>query len=179
MHVTLRATRRLPSLRRQVTFAQVRRALVETRLSWFRVVHFSVQADHVHLLVEARDKICLSRGVAGLTARMARSLNRVLGRRGRLWSDRFHARALRTPREVRRGLVDVIMNWRKHVPEAMGLDPCSSAEWFEGWKAPPATGTLQRCAGDRPLAPSRTWLLAQGWKRHGLLGPNERPRGFV
>ena len=30
--------------------------------AWFRVLHFSVQQDHVHLLVEANDKSALARG---------------------------------------------------------------------------------------------------------------------
>jgi len=140
VHVTLRAVRRLPSLRRQIIFAAMRGTIANTKLAWVRVVHFSVQPDHVHLLVEADDKVCLSRGMAGLMVRMARWVNRALGRRGRVWSDRFHARALRTPRETRHGLVYVLMNWRKHVPEAKGIDPCSSGLWFEGWRIPPSSG---------------------------------------
>jgi hypothetical protein len=69
------------------------------------VVHFSFQENHAHLIVEADDKSSLSRGLNGLSVRLARAYNRVLGRRGRLWAERFHARALRTPREMRRALV--------------------------------------------------------------------------
>jgi len=73
------------------------------------VVHFSIQTDHVHLLIEARDKVSLSRGVSGLTIPFARSINRALGRTGHVFSDRYHARDLKTPREVRHGLVYVLM----------------------------------------------------------------------
>jgi len=67
-----------------------------------------VQVNHVHVLVEADGSTALARGVQGLSIRLAKAINRVLGRRGRVWADRFHARALRTPREVRNGLVYVI-----------------------------------------------------------------------
>ena len=102
VHITLRASRRLPSLRRQVVFLEIRRALGRTARSWFRLVHFSVQTDHLHLLVEAADKSSLSRGLMGLSIRVARAVNRTLKRTGRVWDDRFHARALTSPLEVAR-----------------------------------------------------------------------------
>jgi putative transposase len=175
VHVTLRAARRLPSLRKQVLFVALRRALGATSRSWFRVVHFSVQTDHVHCLVEADDAGSLSRGLRGVTIRLARAFNRAAGRRGRVWGDRYHARALRTPREVRHGLVYVLMNWKKHIPGVLGLDPCSSARSFDGW----AVATFSRPRSRSPdlprSEPPSTWLLRTGWKRRGLIDPPERP----
>src|SRR3954451_3073504 len=123
VHVTLRAARGLPSLRRQALFFEVRTALGAASRKWFRMLHFSVQGDHVHLLVEARDKLHLSKGLRGLAIRVALAVNATLRRRGRVWADRYHARALRTPREVRNGLVHVLANWKKHRPESQGFDP--------------------------------------------------------
>jgi hypothetical protein len=134
------------------------------------VVHFSVQADHVHLIVEAESRGALSRGLQGLAIRIARAVNRALGLRGKVWGDRYHARALRTPREVRNGLVYVLQNWRKHVPGAHGLDPCSSAEWFGGFRDAGET-----IAPWSPVAAPRTWLAAMGWRRHGSIAIGEKP----
>jgi REP element-mobilizing transposase RayT len=89
----------LPSLREESLFLAICRALSRTVRSWFRVVQFSVQVDHVHLIVEADDRLSLSRGMTGLSVRVARAFNRVIGRRGFVWSERFHSRALKTPRE--------------------------------------------------------------------------------
>jgi len=84
------------------------------------------------LLVDADAE--LRRGVQGLTIRVAKAVNRALGRRGKVWDDRYHARALPTPREVRHALVYVLQNCRKHLPGFRGLDPRSSAAWFDGWR---------------------------------------------
>jgi REP element-mobilizing transposase RayT len=111
LHVTLRGIKKLPSLRTQVIFFEMRRALARVSRAWLRLLHFSVQSDHVHLLVEAHDKVSLSRGIGGLAIRLARSINRQLGRRGRVWADRYHARPLPTPREVRHAIVYVLTNW--------------------------------------------------------------------
>jgi len=176
VHVTLRGTRGLPSLREQVIFFEMRRTLRRTARSWFRVVHFSVQANHVHLLVEADDKASLSRGLMGVAIRMARAVNRVLVRRGNVWSERYHSRPLKTPREVRNGIVYVLMNRQKHGSKAIGLDPCSSASLFDGWKIPPSLAPPRDSTEGNPVEPPTTWLLRSGWKRHGLLGPDERPK---
>src|SRR5262245_56695214 len=100
VHVTLRATRTIRCLRSARVFPAVRRAFAVASRGGFRLLHFSVQDDHVHLLVEATDKETLSRGLRGLAIRVARTVNGTLGRRGAVWADRFHARTLTTPRAV-------------------------------------------------------------------------------
>ena len=152
----------------------LRRAFARASHERFRVVHFSVQSNHVHLIVEGTDKRALSSGLAGLSIRLARTVNRVLGRRGRVWGDRYHARAMRTPRDVRGALVYVLTNWRKHQPRARGLDPCSSARWFDGWKA--LQRDLAPWGEEPPVARARTWLARFGWRRRGLVAVNEQPR---
>jgi len=179
VHVTLRRARHLPSMRSQAVFSALRRALAKTARSWFRVVQFSIQGDHAHLIVEADDKASLARGMTGLSVRWARAYNRVVERRGRLWSERYHARALKTPREVRLALVYVLGNWRKHCHSqhqgcARAFDPCSSACWFTGWRHPPASGPPVP-NGDPPVRPAQTWLASTGWKLHGLLDASEAP----
>jgi len=132
VHVTLRAAAGLQSLRAGGVFVRIRAALAAASAARFRVLQFSVQADHLHLLVEADEPTGFRRGVQGLAIRVAKAVNRALARRGRVWGDRYHARMLRTPREVRHALVYVLANWRKHVRGARGLDPRSSARWFDG-----------------------------------------------
>jgi REP element-mobilizing transposase RayT len=175
VHVTLRAVRPLPSLRKQSIFAALRRTFPQTARSWFRLLHFSVQEDHVHLLVEADDRPSLSRGMAGLAIRMARAANRVLQRKGSIWSCRYHSRALTTPREVRNAIVYVIFNLRKHVSLSRGLDVCSSARWLEGWETP-STGPPFDEVEAPPVRRPETWLAQTGWKRHGLIRCREAPK---
>jgi putative transposase len=171
VHVTLRATVGLPSLRGERCVAALRRALAMASTSSFRVLHFSIQADHVHLLVESDDMAGFPRAVQGLSIRTAKALNRTLGRRGRVWDDRFHARDLTTPREVRHALVYVLNNFRKHMPRVRGTDPCSSAKWFAGWKE-----SVPENVAVSPLSIPRTWLASVGWLRHGRIGIDEFTR---
>jgi REP element-mobilizing transposase RayT len=157
--------------------------------SEFRLVHYSLQGNHAHLIVEARDQHALGRGMIAIGSRLALAVNRAMGRkRGRVVADRYHARLLRTPREVRNALRYVLLNARRHaamtarrVRAAMEslLDPASSARWFDGWKAGnssvPNTRERSASAALPPVARARTWLLTVGWRRHGLLDPADVP----
>jgi REP element-mobilizing transposase RayT len=184
VHVTLRAA--LRRLRSQFVFPTLRLAIARaTRRApeRFRIVEFSVQSDHVHLIVEAADKHALSTGVRGVLVRIARYVNDLLGRKGRFWADRWHCRALKTPREVRNAIAYVLGNFRKHAPGALpsGIDPYSSARWFEGYAA--GNGPLRfavrappESQSDPPVSVPRTWLLSVGWRRRGLLRPDDAPR---
>jgi hypothetical protein len=175
--VTLRAVGGLGSLRDNPAFLALWDAIAAASFAAFRVIHFSIQHDHLHLIVEADDRKVLSRGMQGLSIRAARALNRALERRGRVWADRYHARALTTPREARAAIVYVLQNWRKTVRGAEGLDGCSTARWFDGWKGPRPRSTLPEPDEPSPVCAARSWLLTQGWRRGG--GPirfAERPR---
>jgi len=107
----------------------------------------------------------------GLAICVAKAVNRALGRRGKVWGDRFHARRLASPREVRNALVYVLNNFRKHIAGTQGLDPCSSAAWFGGWR-----GLKPGQVGPSPVAVARTWLMRVGWWRHGAIDVEEGPR---
>jgi REP element-mobilizing transposase RayT len=141
-----------------------------------RIVHYSIQKDHLHLIVEPRDLQALSRGIQGLSVRIARALNRLMGTKGKVFADRFHSRVLRTPREVTFALQYVLCNARKHgvrdpqfpacEPDRRWLDPCSSALAFDGWTIPIHPSLLSRAPP--PVSRPRTWLLTTGWRRAGL-----------
>jgi hypothetical protein len=151
-------------------FFALRNSIALSHKADFRIVHFSIQSNHLHLIVEAHDERALSLGMQSLGHRMAHGVHRAMGMGGRVFADRYHAHALLTPREVRAALVYVLQNWAKH-GDGGRFDPCSSARWFDGWSVPP-----QRDKEPCIVTSARTWLVTTGWKlRGGLIGPNERP----
>ncbi|MGC4087998.1 MAG: transposase [Polyangiaceae bacterium] len=178
VHVTMRAGIR--SLRSQFMFPTVCIALAQANRkapSEFRICEFSVQADHIHLIVEATSNTTLVKGMRGLSIRLARALNRLVFRRGQVIVDRWHSRDLTSPREVRHALVYVLGNFKKHegVQRVGLLDPCSSAPCFTGYGDAPAASRAPPASSIVLLA--RTWLLREGWRRRGLLSIREAPRG--
>jgi REP element-mobilizing transposase RayT len=183
VHVTLRAASR--SLRHRFVAKTVLQALLDSNSAHFGVVHYSLQENHVHLIIEAVSTAALLSGMRGLMVRVARRVNRVLFRRGRFWADRWHGRALTGPRQVRNALVYVLQNRFKHrtrihshahgvASACWQLDPLSSAAWFHGFATSLPVGF--RSIGPPCVVPARTWLLTVGWLRHGRIRIEEAPK---
>ena len=190
VHVTLRARPGLPSFRHERVSGMLRSVLLDQRkrqyAKVFQVVEFSIQDNHLHLIVEATGVIengridapdALRAGVSGLVIAFAKRLNMMLGRRGKVWGDRWFGRELATPREVRNALVYVFRNVAKHGTRLIGVglvDPYSSASRFWGWN-----GVVRPLIepGLWPHVPPGTWLLETGWHtHHGYLDPREAQR---
>ncbi|MBK7399985.1 MAG: transposase [Myxococcales bacterium] len=169
LHVTLRVAQHVWNLRAQRCLRPIDAALRALHSGErARVTHFSVQGNHVHLVVEARDGAALSSAMRSLTIRIARGLNEVMGRRGRVLASRYHARALRSPTEARNVLRYVLANHARHVPGAPVADPWSSAPVFSEWKAvglPAATVHYALPGHDPPVARPESWLLRTGFRR--------------
>jgi REP element-mobilizing transposase RayT len=172
LHVTLRIARGLPSLRRPNALDVVLGAIGALReREGFRLVHFAVLSNHVHLIAEAEDGPALTSGMRRLGVRLARRLNRLWRRSGQVLADRYHARALRTPREVRAALVYVLANARHHGARYSGYDAGTSGAWFDGWRGMAALSLTHA-----PVRAAQTWLLRIGWRRRGLIRLDEAPR---
>jgi len=181
LHVTIRLRNGLPTLRQSRFVRGFRVSLSQACVRHgFRVVHYSIQRDHVHLLIEAQDNTAIACGMMSVGARIAKLVNRLFGRSGPVLDGRYHRRALGTPLEVRRALCYVLLNHRHHTAQRRRkqprvselLDPASSGRWFDGWSsatAPPDSRDV------RDVARARTWLLRTGWRRHRLIDPAEVP----
>jgi REP element-mobilizing transposase RayT len=192
VHVTIRVVGSVDGLRRRDIYLALREATIATaKRDDFRIVHMSIQRDHVHLVVEADHKDALSKGIRGFSISAARQINRAITARGgerrtgRVISDRFHARPLTSPRAVRNTLAYVLNNYRHHGEDQVGVartwkvDPFSTGALFFGWQelegSPvlwPLRPTYQPLIVLRP----RTWLLAKGWQQHHpLISTHEVP----
>jgi len=182
VHVTAKLCRGLPRLRRRAEYAALRaafRAGCSRNLRGpFRLCHYAILNDHLHFLVEAHDRQALARGLQGLLIRIARALNKLWERQGKVFADRYHDHVLTSLREVRNALVYVFGNGKKHarqppaVPQA--IDVFTSAPWFDGFRERITIRNLDTVP--RPVATARTWMLTIGWRRLGLLGVEELPR---
>ena len=181
VHVTKRVGKDVTRLRRFELCKVLRRAFVQgCRKGEFRICQFSIQGNHTHLICEASGKQELARGIQGWSVRVARGVNGYLEREGSVFDDRYHVEILTTPSQTRHALCYVLQNARRHGevidPRFGGMDPFSSAWWFDGWTdetwkrgiPPPEMRTVARPA---------SWLLNIGWKRSncGLLSIVEIP----
>jgi REP element-mobilizing transposase RayT len=181
LHVTLRLCKGAPSLRGSRLFRHLRSAFAKARDRFgMRLAHYSVQGNHIHLIVEAQGSRTLSRGMQGLSIRIAKAVNRVHARRGRVFERRYYARPLTTRLQVRRALVYVLFNDRHHLAQVglslpcWLLDNCSSAREFRGFAVHSELPPPDIVEHETTIAP-RSYLLRIGWQRHGLIHLEEEP----
>ena len=149
LHVTLRMAPHVYNLRSRRSLRVIQRALLAGGHRFeVRVVQASVQGNHVHLLVEAPDQLALARAIKGLSVRVARGLNRLMNGDGRVLADRYHARQLRSPSEVRSVMHYIRYNHQHHGLSRAVVDEYSSDGLLRG------------------ILPAATlWVLTVGWRR--------------
>ncbi len=182
VHVVMRVPRRYLRLRTGETYGSVRRVLPRyLGREDFRVVHVSIQHNHLHFIVEASDRRALTHGMQSLAINLARRINRDLRRRGKVFEFRYHATQIRTTWHARNALAYVLNNWRRHREDfhngrlrAAALDPYSSGLAFRGWTRGQRFA-IPRGYGPLDVSAPTTWLLRIGWLRHGYIDPHELP----
>jgi len=152
VHVTLRVGEDVWNLRSGRSYRRMKDCLAAAAGRFgLRVIAFSIQGNHLHLIVEANDTEALSRGMQGLCIRIARTLNAMMRRSGRVFADHYHSRLLRSPSETVNAIAYVLDNHRHHHGER-GVDRFSSAALDDAERAK----LLSRPVG---------WLLRVGWRR--------------
>jgi REP element-mobilizing transposase RayT len=185
LHVVARVEADVRSLRTRHMYKAIREATIcAAKYDDFHIVHLSIQSNHLHLIVEAKHKVALAKGMQSFQISAAKHVNRVISklrgsrRQGRVFTDRYHARALNSPRSVRNALNYVLNNWRRHGEDAprfaagWQIDPYSTALFFGGWKERAERPFWIPPRGYAPLIAwfPRTWLLREGWfQRHGAI----------
>jgi REP element-mobilizing transposase RayT len=191
LHVVLRVVPSVQSLRTREMYNALREATIVAAVrERIRIVHVSLQRNHVDLLVEAQSKQALARGMQGFRISAARNINTRLGngkyrrRRGPVFASRYHLEVITSPRRARHALSYVLSNWRKHGEDRSGpastwlVDPFSSAISFPDWKELEDEGFMWpiRDTYD-PLVVRRpqSWLLRDGWKLCGFISARDVP----
>jgi hypothetical protein len=182
VHVTLRVRPERSGMRRAKIYRAIRLTMLRSgHREHFRIVHYSIQGNHVHLVCEAADQRGLARGVQGFASAMARRINKLAGTSGRFFDDRYHMQLLTSPTQTRNALSYVLNNWRRHRIDHAGwrYDPFSSGELFAGFwpEGKPPARPPPWLAEDEPppTATPRSWLLRTGWSRAGAISPFEVP----
>jgi REP element-mobilizing transposase RayT len=190
LHVVMRVVSAVGNMRRRSLYRAMRDATITAALrEQIRIVHISIQRTHVHMLVEAENKVALARGMQGFQISAARNINTALAvgsrrRRGSVFADRYHLEVITSPTRAHHAIRYIVNNWRKHKEDRHGLastwlvDPFSTGILFPDWKERedkalmwPMRDTYDPLIVRRPAS----WLLREGWKRAGSISVHDVP----
>ena len=182
VHLAIRVRKKTWKLRAKRCFRIVRAALIAaSRKLRFRIVHYAILGNHLHLIAEGDDTYAVSRAMRGLSIRIARRLNKLMGRRGKVIDERYMLRVLHDARAVFEATRYVLNNYRKHAvewderPARDWIDPCSSARWFAHWAYQPARSRDPCPELERGIVEPLSEVWAEVWSPFGVIEPSFVP----
>lgn len=108
------------SIKNKQCLKLLKRAIVNARSHGLRINHFSMQSNHIHLIVEAESNEILTRGMRSLTITFAKGM-----KKGRIQLERYHLQVLKSLRQTKHALQYVLFNKQKH-----GKGTCSTVDEF-------------------------------------------------
>src|SRR5665213_2046977 len=171
IHITL--TFNKVNLRNRATLNAFRHAVSEAKRFCLYVVHYSIQIDHIHLIIEAKDNKSLTTGMKSLCGRFGKIIRAAMGGSGPVFKERFHIHVLKTPTEMKRALKYVLTNTAKHMKVIEHIDGFSTGLAFKEWR--PLLGRSYSDIVDdviknfattySELSPPQSWLARVGWMR--------------
>ena len=174
MHLTWKLKSGLGNLRSPKVMELFKISAAGARAHGLRIIHFSLQSDHIHMIAEADDKNSLAKGMRSFGCRFAKGLRRIRRGQGSVFADRYHVQVLQTPTQTRNALAYVLQNFAKHSKLINHIDEFSSAAYFKDWKklfgkenAGPILESLPKRTTKLPdyLCAARSWLAREGWMR--------------
>lgn len=172
VHLTLRLRDGLTGLRSEKFLAQFRKAAVGATKKGLRILHYSLQTNHFHILAEADNNQILANAMKSLVTCLAIWLKKMWRRKGSIFSERFHSRILRTPTEVKRVLRYILLNYARHAGVSARIDYYSSGHAFSKWQEllNELTDLIREQVAQevdpdnsRGLSQPESWLASVGW----------------
>lgn len=176
LHLTLRLKEQMPNLRQKRLLKEFQRGIQLAAKQGLYVIQYSLQTNHLHLIVEAKDNEKLARGAQSLASRFAKIIRRLKGGRGSVFVGRYHLRVIRSALQMKRTLCYVLLNSAKHQNLIEHLDFYSSGYTFKHWSkllGRNFTGVIRREVDEvraklklvSDVFEARSWLASKGWMR--------------
>lgn len=173
IHVTMKLREGLPNIQCPEMHEKFKSGLRKAKALGLRVIHYTVERNHIHMMIECSNNSSLSRGMKSLGASFGRAIRAFAGGKGPVFKERFHMRVVKTPMEVRNVIAYVLTNTSKHHKMAPGPTPYSSGMYFSEWKkllgrrAGPVLREFVPITTDLPefLCEPKSWLAREGWRK--------------
>jgi REP element-mobilizing transposase RayT len=126
MHLTIKVEKRKAGLKNKSILKVLKRAILKGRSSGLRIIHFTLEYDHVHLLVESDCKIKLGRGMMRFGVTLAKGINKFQKGSGQVYKHRYHQRFINSGRDLKNVLNYIFKNGLKHKTASTLVNPFNS-----------------------------------------------------
>jgi hypothetical protein len=125
LHLTIKLIR--ADIQNKAILKALRHAIFRARLQGLRVIHYSLEHDHIHLYAESSDNKILGKAMKALGGSLVKRINKHFLSKGRCYKTRYHLRILRSATEVKNVINYILKNGIKHRRTKSVIDPYNSA----------------------------------------------------
>ena len=125
LHLTVKLKR--ADIQNKVILRILKHAIYRSRLQGIRIVHFTLEHDHVHLYAECGSNLVLAKGMKAFGVTLVKGINKLKRSKGTLYKYRFHLRILKTPRDAKNVINYILKNGIKHRRTLKVINPYNSA----------------------------------------------------
>ena len=113
-HITIKVRQEKSDLQNKMILKALHRAIMKARYKSLKVIHYTLEFNHIHLLVEAYNQEQLSNCMQSFGVTLAKMINKVKFKKGRVYKHRYHLRRLSSVMELKNVLKYIFNNGIKH-----------------------------------------------------------------
>lgn len=112
LHLTVKLKR--ADIQNKVVLRILKHAIYRSRLQGLRVIHFSLEHNHVHLYAECESNFVLGKAMKAFGVTFVRRVNKLKKIKGQLYKYRYHLRVLKSARDAKNVINYILKNGIKH-----------------------------------------------------------------
>ena len=114
LHLTIKVRENKADIQSKRILKALHHAIKRARLKGLKVVHYTLEYNHVHLLVESVDNKTLHKGMQAFGITIAKAINKIKRSKGAVYKNRYHLRLISSPRQLKNVLHYIFNNGVKH-----------------------------------------------------------------
>lgn len=114
LHLTIKVQKIKADIKNKMILTMLKKAILNARRMGLKVIHYSLEYDHVHLLIEADNNVILGKGMQSLGVTLSKAINRTKRIKGRVYKHRYHFRKINSARELKNVMFYIFNNGVKH-----------------------------------------------------------------
>jgi REP element-mobilizing transposase RayT len=114
LHLTIKVKENKADIQNKRILKTLHYAIRRARLKGLKIVHYTLEYNHVHLLVESVDNKILHKGMQAFGITIAKAINKIKRTKGAVYKNRYHLRVIDSPRQLKNVLHYIFSNGVKH-----------------------------------------------------------------
>ena len=114
LHLTIKVRENKADIQNKIVLKSLHRAIMRGRLKGLKIIHYTLEYNHVHILVEAKNNRVLHQGMQSFGITLSKAINRFKKAKGTVYKHRYHFRQISSLRDLRNVVKYILNNGVKH-----------------------------------------------------------------